>query len=111
VKEGGGAKGGGWSNHRQHRAKSLVASWFNLNSDLLTPTRSREDLDSSRESRSRRGRAECHCAEERKARARQSDGHRRRLRCVEAGRLGVAGWPHPRASGCGLPLVGGWGPE
>jgi len=28
-----------------------------------------------------------------------------RLRCVEAGARGVAVWPHPRVSGCELPLL------
>ena len=53
------------------------------------------------------------CAEDNKARARQSDGLRRRLRCVEGWRLGarsVAGWPQLHVSGCGLLQVGWLGP-
>jgi hypothetical protein len=32
-------------------------------------------------------------------------GLRRCLGCVEAGARGVAVWPHPSVSGCGLPLL------
>ena len=40
-----------------------------------------------------------------KARVATVVGFVARLRCVEAGARGVAVWPHPRVSGCGLPVL------
>ena len=44
-------------------------------------------------------------AEGMKARVATAVGFVARLRCVEAGARGVAVWPHPRVSGCGLPVL------